>query len=239
MGIFDEIDSLLEMSNRKLYGEYTKEEQELINSWNNMLGEEEGLKFTVFRDANFLHVFLKNIKEDQFEYVLNTYKMNRGLEYDPKYAIVTLRSIPSIESKPEAFWTTEHREVISGLTNEMPKGSPQRIYSAILVSTMEKLKEHGLSYTTNGVSDGEIVIDPTKPFSDFLFMYKPESEIREMQDYITKRGYETSMMRRTSKRPPRWNKRGGTRWMSRLLTNYMTPSARRQPLSRTATRSCT
>ena len=68
-------------------------------------------------------------------------------------------------------------EVKAGLKQEMPEGSPQRLHSAIMVSTLERLINHGLSNTNGGASDGEIVIDPTKSFSDFLFIYKPENEM--------------------------------------------------------------
>ncbi len=187
MGIFDEIDSLLENNNKNLYGEYTPEEETLVDTWNRMLKGD--LSYTVFKDANFLHNFIKNVDQNEwFNYVSNTYHMFKGEEYDPKYVIVTRRSILGDKAKPEAFWTTEHREVISGLTNEMPKGSPERLYSSIMVTTLDKLISHGLSYTNNGSSDGEIVIDPTKTFDEFLFVYKPENELKELDSYIQNGG---------------------------------------------------
>ncbi|MDE6292787.1 MAG: hypothetical protein K2L98_03815 [Bacilli bacterium] len=52
-----------------------------------------------------------------------------------------------------------------------------------MVTTLAKLKEHGLSYHDGGGSDGEICIDPDKPFSDFLFTYKPEHELADLREY--------------------------------------------------------
>ena len=189
MGLFDEIDELLYNNNKKIYGVYTEEEQRIINNWNNVLGRDDALDFTVFKDADFLREFLNVIPlDEQFNYVLNTYNLYMGKPYNAEYAIVTRRAVPSDTPKPEAFWTIEHREVKTGLTNEMPNGSPQRLHSVIMVSTIGRLAKHGYAYTENGGSDGEIVIDPTKPFNDFLFMYKPENEIEELKKYLNNGG---------------------------------------------------
>lgn len=187
--MMDVVLSSVEKSNKEIYGEYTEEEQKIINEWKSRLTNLDILGVTVFRDAEFLRNFIKQIPlDEQFLYAENTcnYQLNKECNHD--YVIVTRRSVYSEIPKPETFWTTEHRVALNGLELELPSGSPQRLYSYILVSTLSKLEKHGLSYTSNGCSDGEIVIDPYKPFSDFIFVYKPEKEIKLLKDYLANGG---------------------------------------------------
>jgi hypothetical protein len=183
--MYDSILSSVEKDRKEMYGEYTAEEQKIIEIWNKKLADKNILEYTVFSDANFLREFLNVIpNSEQFEYVKNTcdYYIGRACNYD--YVIVTRRAVPSETPKPEVFWTTEHRVVISGLRRELPEKSPQRLHSVVMVSTLGNLKRHGFSDTSGGSSDGEIVIDPNKNFSDFLFMYKPEYEIKYLDSYL-------------------------------------------------------
>ena len=52
-----------------------------------------------------------------------------------------------------------------------------------MVTTLSRLKNHGLADHDGGGSDGEICIDPDKPFDDFLFTYKPEHELVDLREY--------------------------------------------------------
>ena len=187
--IFDSIKYSLETSKKEIYGEYTEEEKKIIDGWKSRLANSDILQVTVFRDSEFLRNFLKKIPlEEQFLYFDNTcnYQLNKECNHD--YVILTRRSVYSDIPKPETFWTAEHSVALNGLKLELPEGSPQRLYSYILVSTLGKLENHGLSHTTAGCSDGEIVIDPHKPFSDFIFAYKPEREIKLLNEYLSNGG---------------------------------------------------
>ena len=151
----------------------------------------DNLSATIFRDEDFFTNFINSIPlEEQDQYIENTinYALNgkSKKQYDPSYVIVARRAVPSYESKPENFWSTDPNEPLNGLGNEIPK--EQRLHSVIMVSTLGKLIEHGIVTTNRGVSDGEIAIDPNKNFSDFLFMYKPQREFYQLVDYLEKGG---------------------------------------------------
>ena len=184
--LFDDLFYDLEKSNEKFYGVRTIDEDIIYGEWQQ---EFSVLDLTPFYDANLLRAFLTTIPSDlQYEYVKNTCGYHSSGEYDPNFVIVTRRAVPSDVPKPESFWSTEHRKVVSGLKNELPFNSPQRLHSVIMVTTLGKLEAHGLAYTDGGATDGEISIIPTKPFSDFLFMYKPENEMHELLDYLENGG---------------------------------------------------
>ncbi len=160
-----------------------------MEEWNQKLGKEKALSITVFRDAAFLRKFLSIVPNDeQFKYVENTYKYTFDKECEHKYAILTRRAVPSDEPKPEAFWTKEHRVALSGLRQEIPLGSPQRLHSVIMCTTLDKLEEHGIDDTIAIKSDGQVSIDLDKPFTDFLFMYKPEKEKEDLEQYLKNGG---------------------------------------------------
>lgn len=170
-----------------LDGKYTDEEAEQIKS---QYISKYGNIFlcTFFSDDNFFRNFINNIpEEEQEKYIENTIKYQIDKKCDKNYVIVGRRAVPSYESKPENFWTTEANEVFRGLRNEIQK--EQRLHSVIMVSTLGRLIEHGLSDTVGkGGSDGEIVIDPNKNFNQFLFMYKPRDEFWQLFDYLESGG---------------------------------------------------
>ena len=187
--IFDKILLDIENSRKEIYGEYTQEEKDIVANWNLMLMDEEILKLTAFADEEFLRRFLETIPlSEQFIYVKNTCDYMLNKECNHEYVIVTRRSVPSPIPKPEVFWSTEHRVVLNGLKNELPEGSPVRLHSAIMVSTLGRLESHGTSCTNGGASDGEIVINPYKSFCDFLFIYKPERELKLLNEYLNNGG---------------------------------------------------
>jgi len=164
----------------------TRQQQETMDEWASML-DEDYLSETPFADKTFLAEFMKSVpEEEQFKYVENTnnYRSSDKENCDPNYVIVTRRAVPSEEAKPEQFWSTEHREILMGLSNEIPKGSPQRHHSAIMVSTLQNLEEHGHAITNGGSSDGEKVTS-SKPFTEdeMLFVYKPMDEIHSFVSY--------------------------------------------------------
>lgn len=174
---------------KKSWGEYTKTEKKIIEEWNNKIGKENALDFTVFRDANFFHSFLKVIpKEEQFNYAENTYKYFKNQDCNHEYVIVTRRAVPSENPKREGFWTDEHRTALVGLKREIPAKSPERLHSVIMVSTLKKLEQHGIDKSSGPRSDGEIRIDSSKTFNDFLFMYKPEDEKEDLKEYLKNGG---------------------------------------------------
>lgn len=186
MSLLDSLLSDLDKNNEDFYGRRNESEEQLYAEWRMKF---DVLDMTPFADANFLREFIKVVPvAQQFEYVENTCKYHLGKDSDPNFVIVTRRAVPSTEPKPESFWSTEHRQIISGLRRELPIGSPQRIHSVIMISTLGKLQNHGLAQTEGGATDGEIVITPTKDFADFLFMYKPESEMSELKQFIENGG---------------------------------------------------
>lgn len=73
-----------------------------------------------------------------------------------------------------------------GLKSEINK--EQRMHSVIMVTTLQKLINHGIVITNRGVSDGEIAIDPNKNFNQFLFMYKPQGEFYSLVNFLEKGG---------------------------------------------------
>lgn len=186
MNLLENILYDLDKSNEFFYGKRTVSEEEIYTKWQE---EFHILDLTPFYDANFLHSFLKIIpKETQIKYVENTCKYHLDTYYDSNYVIVTRRAVPSEIAKPESFWSSEHRQVVSGLRNELPLNSPQRLHSVIMVTTLRALEEHGIVYKEGAVTDGEIAIIPTKPFSNFLFLYKSESEMYELKNFLKKGG---------------------------------------------------
>ena len=143
-----------------------------------------------FKDPDFLTCFFQTFsKEEQKKYLLNTYNYEHNKKYDLNYLLVFRRTIYTKYEKNENFWSTSFNDVRFGLRREQPIGSPVRLYSSIMVTTTGKLMNHGIVDLDNGgVTDGEIVIDDTKPFSDFLFVYKPSDEIEELNQYISSGG---------------------------------------------------
>ena len=174
----------------ELEDKYSDEEKkELLSKWESKYGPI--IKYHFFGDMEFLTNFINKIPAEEWDkYVSNTINYKGGYakkdEYDPKYVIVARRAVPSYESKPENFWTSNANEVFRGLSNEVRK--EQRLHSVIMISTLEKLNQHGRVYTNRGVSDGEIALDPNKTFSDFLFRYKPRSELYSLQQYLNNGG---------------------------------------------------
>ena len=193
MGLFDEIDSLLDESNNFFYGKMDEYDKAVIKDIKKKL-ERDGvnpniLDFTQFKDANFMHeLYHKVDEEDIYKYALNTCKKKSNMPCDNNYVLVSRRAIPSEEPKPESFWTLEHSQAVQGLRKELPDESPLRLHSVIMISTLGRLEKHGLAETTNGVSDGEVCIDPNKPFNDFLFMYKSEEETKKLRSYLKNGG---------------------------------------------------
>ena len=186
MSLLDNLLNELESSNESFYGTRNAQEEQIYNRW---LQQFEALDITPFCDANFLRNFLEIVPElEQIKYVENTCKYHMDEECDHNFVIVTRRAVPSNELKPESFWSTEHKQVVSGLRKELPLGSPQRLHSVIMVTTIGRLENHGIATTDGGATDGEISIIPTKTFSEFLFMYKPESEIVELKKYLENGG---------------------------------------------------
>lgn len=174
----------------ELEDKYSDEEKkELLSKWESKYGSI--IKYEFFGDMDFLTNFINKIPAEEWDkYVSNTINYKDGYakkdEYDPKYVIVARRAVPSYESKTENFWTSNANEVFRGLSNEVRK--EQRLHSVIMISTLEKLNQHGRVYTNRGVSDGEIALDPNKPFSDFLFRYKPGRELYRLQQYLDNGG---------------------------------------------------
>lgn len=186
MSLFSNAFEYLDLSNKEIWGEYTEDEKNKINDLNTQIGVDGALGNTVFRDKTFFENFLKYVTDDeeQFKYAENTYKyFINANSYDPNYVIFTRRSVPSKNPKPKAFWSSDHGIVLNGLKNELPVGSVDRLYSVIMVTSLAKLINHGIASHEGGKSDGEICIDPEKPFSDFLFLYKPNYELLQLAEY--------------------------------------------------------
>lgn len=170
-----------------IWGTYTEEQEKIVNEWQSKLTND--ITISAFRDAEFLDEFLIEIPdEEQFKYVENTVNYLYGKEYNPDYVLVFRRAVPSIKPKPEAFWSTEYRVPRFGLKKEIPLNSAQRLHSVIMISTLSALKKHGEIINNSATSDGEISIDYNKEFNDFLFMYKPFSEIYELKKYLNNGG---------------------------------------------------
>lgn len=143
-----------------------------------------------FKDPDFLtHFFQIFSKEEQKNYLLTAYNYDHNKQYDLNYLLVFRRAIYTKYEKNENFWSTSFNDVRFGLKREQPIGSPVRLYSSIMVTTAGKLMNHGLTDLDHGgATDGEIAIDDTKPFSDFLFIYKPSDETKELNQYISSGG---------------------------------------------------
>lgn len=178
-----------------LWGKKTPAQIQLLDNWRKFL-KIDNLDITPFRDADFLSRFVEIMPPDEWiNYVRNTneyhtyYDGKRSKDYDPRYVLVTRRAVPSEKGKPEPYWSDEHSVARLGLKREMPQGSSQRIHSEIMVTTLGKLINHGLDIKTDGGhSDGEIMIDSSKPFVDILFSYKPENEKLERDEYLNNGG---------------------------------------------------
>lgn len=161
------------------------EKKDIKKRWIDKFGDK--LSDTIFKDEDFFTNFINSIPfEEQEQYIENTINYAYNEDYDPNYVIVVRRAVPSYESKPENFWAVNSNEPLNGLSNEIR--NEQRLHSVIMVSTLEKLTEHGIVSTNRGTTDGEIAIDPNKSFSDFLFMYKPQLEFYQLVDYLEKGG---------------------------------------------------
>lgn len=170
-----------------IWGTYTEEQEKIVNEWQSELKND--IIISAFRDAEFLDEFLIQIpEEEQFNYVENTVNYLYGEEYNPEYVLVFRRTVPSITPKPETFWSTEYRTPRFGLKKEIPLNSPQRLHSVIMISRLSALKEHGEIISNSATSDGEISIDYSKNFDNFLFMYKPFDEIYELKNYLNNGG---------------------------------------------------
>lgn len=174
----------------ELEDKYSDEEKkDILSEWENKYGKI--INITFFGDMDFLTNFVNNVPSKEWDkYISNTINYKDGYakkeEYDSKYVIVARRAVPSYESKPENFWTSNENEVFRGLSNEIRK--EYRLHSVIMISTLEKLEQHGRVITNRGVSDGEIAIDPNKTFSEFLFRYKPGREIVSLIQYLENGG---------------------------------------------------
>ena len=189
LGYYDERDDILysrttgEPYNNSLIASniYNEEEIELINSWAEMLGE-DNFSFSPFCERTFLRNFLASVPQNQqLDYIRNTnlYYGKNSKQADPKFVLVTRRTLPSKEDKSEKFWSEEPHTTFWGLRHEI-RGE-QRAYSSIIVSTLGDLHEHGsqdIELLSSGVSDGEIVTS-SQPFPNnrVLFAYKPLDEI--------------------------------------------------------------
>lgn len=167
---------------------YTLDEINLINNWAEKLGE-DNFDYTPFAERTFLRNFLTSIPlEEQIKYIKHTnmyYGPNKD-KADKNYVLVMRRSLPTIEDKPEAFWSNDPTTPLWGLKYEISKD--QRGYSAILVTTLGKLEEHGkqdFDLLSGGASDGEIITSG-KPFprNKILFAFKPIDEISLLLETI-------------------------------------------------------
>lgn len=184
-----------------IWGTRNIEEEKIYNEWCKKIGN-MSLDITPFRDAEFLRTFLKDIPIDQqFNYVYNTvlYLYNKE-NYDARYVILTRRTIPSLEDKPEQFWTSIYSRPMNGLNIEIPKGSPQRLHSVILVTTLNALEKYGFAINHGGTTDGEIMINNI-PFSrkDIIFVHKSSDEIENLISYLNNGGMHNSELLRLQK----------------------------------------
>lgn len=160
---------------------YSEDEIKMINSWAQMLGE-DNFSSTPFCERTFLRNFLASIPESQqMDYIKNTnlYYGKNSSQADPKFVLVTRRTLPSKEPKSEKFWSEEPTTTFWGLRHEI--AGIQRAYSSIMVSTLGNLQDHGgqdIELLSSGVSDGEIVTS-NRPFphEKVLFAYKPLDEL--------------------------------------------------------------
>lgn len=188
MNLFDQLMPMTEQE--KMFSSMS---DELLNKLNNLANDCEISIDDVsleFKDPEFLDIFFRIFSlEEQKRYLIANYNYEHNMEYDLNYLLVFRRAIYTEYSKNENFWSTEFNQVRFGLKNEQPIGSPMRLYSSIMVSTMGKLINHGLADLDHGsVTDGEIVIDDSKNFDDFLFIYKPEEERKLLEQYISSGG---------------------------------------------------
>lgn len=188
MSLFDQLMSMTEQE--KMFSGMS---DELLNKLNN-LADDCGISIDdvslEFKDPEFLDIFFRIFPfEEQKRYLITNYNYEHNMEYDLNYLLVFRRAIYTEYPKNENFWSTEFNQARFGLKNEQPIGSPMRLYSSIMVSTMGKLINHGLADLDHGgVTDGEVVIDDSKNFDDFLFVYKPEEERKLLEQYISSGG---------------------------------------------------
>ena len=172
------------------------EQKAVIQQWEKEIGAEVA---RCFQDGEFLKIFQENIPAtEQLNYVRNTGRgcgYRKSKDFDPKYSLYFRRSIVGEQPKPEVFWTEDFWVAFNGLTKELPRTSPRRIYSEVLVATEDVLlnqyKISNAEYEVlkikygSGSSDGEIRIS-YKPFDinqDCLFTYKPEKEKQTYLEY--------------------------------------------------------
>jgi len=143
-----------------------------------------------FKDPDFLTCFFQTFsEEEQKKYLSTAYNYEHNKEYDLNYLLVFRRAIYTEYEKNENFWSLDFNQPRFGLRREQPIGSPVRLYSSIMVSTMGKLMNHGLADLEHGgTTDSEIAIDASKNFNDFLFVYKPSDEIQTLKQYISSGG---------------------------------------------------
>ena len=173
LGIWDEDQGLYERETGNEYkgvmiprNVYAPKEITLLNAWAKLLGE-DNLAGSPFCERTFLRTFLKDVpKEQQWDYIKNTnlYYGKTPELADPNFVLVTRRSLPTEQEKPEAFWSTDPHTTFFGLRYEI--SAQHRAYSAILVSTIGALKEYGeqdFESISGGASDGEMITS-CKPF---------------------------------------------------------------------------
>lgn len=175
---------------------YTNEQKQFVVHFKKMNND---FIPSCFEDPDFLAKFMLAVpKEDWGDFISNTKKHLIGdKSFNPKFVLMFRRSTLNDEPKPEVFWTNEYGVVKDGLKKEIPPHSTQRILSKIFVASLYDLTKHN---ATNeelemidkkygyGSSDGEIRISP-KPFElkkHCLFAVKPENEMHEMNEYLSK-----------------------------------------------------
>ena len=204
LGYYDEKDDILfsrttgEPYNNSFIARniYNEEEIALINSWAELLGE-DNFSFSPFCERTFLRNFLASVPQHEHMHYIRNTNMHYGKnssQADPKFVLVTRRSLPSKEDKTEMFWSEEPTTTFWGLRTEI--SGEQRAYSAIMVSTLSNLQEHGkqdIELLSSGASDGEIITS-SRPFpsSKVLFAYKPLDEVSPLLQTIrtTNRTYD-------------------------------------------------
>ncbi len=179
----------LSIDNVRRYNNLSANGLKQYRLWAEIFQNENILDGSHFSDGDFVDCFLRVVpnESEQLKYVENTCNYVSGKRsYNPDYVLVSRRSVLGDKPKPEAFWTTQHSVAYCGLRKEIPE--PVRYFTSIMISTLGKLEKHGLSETNGGSSDGEVVIDRTKPFSDFLFIYQLPQDKEKMDRYIKNGG---------------------------------------------------
>ena len=187
----------------------TDEQKKIMSKCEQIMGRENNVG--CFRSREFLSLLAQKVSDERelIKYVINTNlecqssgfnPENKSVDYDPRYALYFRRSIPDPKKpKPEVFWTNEFGVVFGGLKKEIGLNSPQRIFSEIFVTTKGVLDNHQMDSKERAEinriygspsSDGEIRISP-RPFDitrDCLFVFKPQNEVKQRDEYIKKYG---------------------------------------------------